>query len=203
MRSILAVVSTSILLSSCTPAAPKLVLDCTAPFTKDASAASLTAHFGAANVTDETVPGPEGSELRATVVFAKDPKRRIEVHFFDEAGRTGLLNARVSEITTQWTGPGGIRMGAGIDAIEKVNGKPFLLTGFDWDMSGYTTDWRGGTFSNRSSGCKVGVRLSPTAASYGQDILGEGPYGSELPSMRAAAPKVVEFSVGYGFETPQ
>ena len=188
-----------LLLSACSPSSPRLVLDCNAPFTKDASAASLAAHFGAANVTDEIIPGPEGSQLRATVIFSKDPARRVEVMFADETGRTGLLRAAVTQASTQWIGPGGVRMGTGMDAIERTNGKAFSLTGFDWDMSGYTTDWHDGTFAKQSPGCRVGMRFSPSAA-HGMDILGEGPYKSDFAGMRLAAPKVVEFSIGYGFE---
>ena len=188
-----------LLLSACSPSSPRLVLDCAAPFTKDASAASLAAHFGADNVTDEIVPGPEGTELRATVIFSKDLARRVEVMFADETGRKGLLRAAVTQASTQWTGPGGVRMGTGMNEVERRNGKAFSLTGYDWDMSGYTTDWHDGTFAQQPDGCRVGMRFSPTAA-HGMDILGEGPYKSDLAGMRLAAPKVVEFSVGYGFE---
>lgn len=34
-------------------------------------------------------------------------------------------------------------MGMEMAQVERLNGKAFTLTGFEWDMSGYTTDWRG------------------------------------------------------------
>ena len=122
MRFSLAAVAAALSLSACGQSAPREVLSCAAPFTKDASAASLSAYFGAANVTDEIVPGPEGTTQRATVIYGKDPKRRVEVLFADETGRRGLMRAAVSEPTTIWTGPGALRMGMGLDAVERATG---------------------------------------------------------------------------------
>ncbi len=199
MHRICAVATSLILVSGCSPAPTRLELGCGAPFTKDASAASLAAHFGAANVRDETVPGPEGSELRATVIFGQDPARRVEVMFADETGRQGLLHAVVKQANTQWTGPGGVRMGMDMTQVERMDAKSFTLTGFEWDMSGFTTDWHDGTFAQQPMGCKVGLRFSP-AASHAPEVNGEGPFSSDAPAMRAANPQVVEFSIGYGFE---
>src|SRR5688572_12871004 len=62
-------------------------LECSGVFGKDSSHARLEQVFGRANVTFETVPGAEGSEDKASVVFGKDPKRRIEVIWHDDKGR--------------------------------------------------------------------------------------------------------------------
>ena len=35
-----------------------------------------------------------------------------------------------------WIGPGGIGNGMKLTDVEKLNGKPFKLAGFDWDGGG-------------------------------------------------------------------
>lgn len=44
-------------------------LECAGPFAKDATAESLASVFGAANVVNQTIDGPEGTTMEATLVF--------------------------------------------------------------------------------------------------------------------------------------
>ena len=68
-------------------AAATNVLDCEGPFGPDASKASLSEFFGAANVVDMNVDGPEGTTNSATVLFPNDPARRVEVLRFHGISR--------------------------------------------------------------------------------------------------------------------
>lgn len=173
------------------------ILSCAAPFTADASAASLSTHFGAANVTEETVYGSEGEDLKATVLFAKEPAKRVEIFFHDEAKREGLASARVEGEASDWRGPSDLRLGETLEETETANGVPFLLAGFGWDMGGVVTDWKGGAFSKAPEGCRIMARFSPGMDDYPAGASGDSYKSSTLPAMRAAKPKLTSISVGW------
>jgi hypothetical protein len=181
-------------------AAGKPNLGCGAPFAQDASFASLQRTFGAANVVDQTVPGPEGTTLDATVLFGNDPARRIEVLWVNEQERAGLLHASIAGERSDVRGPGGLRLGVTLTEVEAINGGPFTLMGFNWDMGGAVVDWQGGALSRERLGCSVSVSFDPGADSAA--VTGDSPYASTLPAMRAAAPRVTRIGIGYPAPEP-
>ncbi len=180
-------------------------LSCREPFVKTATHASLVKHFGAKNVAWETVDGPEGSTYQVTAIHPKDPARRLEVVWRDEDARKDLLGIDVKSETTKWTGPGGVAMRMPIAEIERRNGKPFMLAGFQWDMWGWVRDWKGGKLpaAAKAAGCdNYTVRFDETGDS--SKAAGEGPYASNSKGMKRAKPVVDSFGVGFAYpESPQ
>lgn len=175
-------------------------LSCKGPFTKAATHASLVKHFGAKNVGWETVDGPEGSTYQVTAIFPKDPAKRLEVVWRDEAARKDPLSIDVKSQSTLWTGPGGLAVKMPIAAVEKRNGKPFMLAGFQWDMWGWVLDWKGGKLpaAAKMAGCdSYTVRFNETGDS--SKAVGEGPYTSNAKGMKRAKPVVDAFGVGFAY----
>ncbi len=171
---------------------------CDGVFGKDTSQAKLAATFGAKNVVFQPVDGPEGTKMNATVVFPSDPKRRIEVLWHDETGRKKPATIVVGSQST-WHARG-FRIGEGLAAVEKVNGKPFKLSGLDWTYGGAARDWLGGKLENLSGGCRLGMRFeadpnAPQAARA--SISGDREFMSDNADMRAVTPKIVELVIGY------
>lgn len=173
------------------------VLGCGAPFTPDATPATLAAVFGRENVIPETIDGPEGEPLNVTAIFPNDPQKRIEVMFANEEERTGLVSVTVRDHASLWRGQGGYSFGDGIGAVEAANGKPFVVSGFGWDYGGYVTDWKGGKLGDRGT-CHTTVRFAPEATDIAASVSGDGksPLSSD-PAVRAAMPKVSLFGIGY------
>ena len=68
-------------------------------------------------------------------------------------------------------------------ALDKLNGKPFKLTGLDANIS-TPTDWQGGALAHLPGGCKVGVQLKPDAKTSAE-AKSEGA-GKEFVSTDAA-----------------
>jgi hypothetical protein len=130
---------------------------CNGPFAKDSSHIRLAQVFGAQNVEFTEVDGPDNSKLMASVLFPKDPKRRLEVLWENNATRTStqliVINGQ-----SAWSAPQGLRLGLQIAALEKLNRKPFKLTGFGADGS-TVADWQGGALASLPGGCKLGLRL--------------------------------------------
>ena len=173
------------------------VLGCRAPFTPDATPATLAAHFGRENVIPETIDGPEGQPLNVTAIYPKDPDKRIEVIFANEEERTGLITVMVNQPTSLWKGPGGVGIGAGIAQVEAANGAPFQLQGFGWDYGGFVSDWKGGKLSN-DTGCRLIMRFLTEGADVSPEILGDGAQPmSDDPLVRKADPKVALLGISW------
>lgn len=179
------------------PAPPRQVA-CSGAFAADSSQVRLAQVYGQQNVVFDSVEGPKNTKLAASVLFPKDPTRRLEVLWNNETTRTGtrviVINGR-----SGWTAPRGAKLGMPLPALEKINGKPFKLTGFGADGSN-VADWQGGALTSLPGGCKMGMRLvaDPRAP---QDALAQVAQAKELqssdPGVRAVRPAVAEILIGY------
>jgi hypothetical protein len=182
------------------PATPSRAIACSGAFAKDSSHLKLATAFNSLNVTFAEVDGPEGSKLMASVLFPKDPKRRLEVWWLNEASRSNIylivLNGH-----SAWTAPKGLKLGLPLAAIEKLNGKPFKLKGFDKENSSTITDWDGGALAQLPGGCKSGVRLVSDAKAPQEARDAAAPGSEEFSStdakVRAVKPTVAEIILGY------
>jgi len=174
-----------------------LTLGCEGPFTPEATPATLAAVFGRDNVIPETVDGPEGTQINVTAIYPKDPARRVEVMFRNEEERTGLMSVRIAGANSLWVGPGGVRIGDGVEAVEAANGAPFQMAGFQWDYGGYVTGWKGGKLDNVGE-CLVQARLAPEGERIAPEIMGDGVQPlSDDAAVRAARPHVTEIGISW------
>ena len=129
--------------------------------------------YNTPNVAFTEVDGPENSKLMATVLFPKDAKRRLEVWWLNEAARSGTYLIIINGQST-WSAPKGLKLGLQVAALEKLNGKPFKLKGFDKDNSSTITNWDGGVLGQLPGGCKAGVRLTSDAKAAAGGTPGGG-----------------------------
>lgn len=159
--------------------------------------ASLAERFGAENVRTQTMPGPEGESYEATLVFANDPTRRLEISWNED--KTAIASATVGDPGTQWRGAEGYTIGTPIGDIERLNVMPFKLWGFDWDYGGWVSDWNAGTLSQSTvPGCTVRMRFEPRSQTNTSSASGDSEFSSNDPAMRAADPAVGSFGLLFG-----
>jgi hypothetical protein len=184
------------------PAAPTAAANlhavaCSGPFSKDSSSLRLALTFDSRNLTftDEDI---DGSKVGATIIFAKDPKRRLEVWWQNPANRSGtyliLINGR-----STWSAPGGMRLGLTLAQLEKLNHKPFNVKGFK-DRIASVSDWDGGALASLPGGCKSGVSLQADQKASADAISAlpaDKDYSSDDASLRELKPTVSEVLIGY------
>jgi len=181
------------------PAQPARAVACSGAFAKDSSHLKLAAAFESRNVVFTEVDGADGSKLMASVLFPKDPKRRLEVLWNDESARreTSLI---VINGQSAWTAPKGLRLGLPIAALEKLNGRPFRMRGFGVENEGSVVDWLGGALDVLPGNCQAGVRLKADAKATPSALAAANV--SQLMSsdelIRAVKPAVAEIIIGYG-----
>jgi hypothetical protein len=180
------------------PGAGRTVVACGAgPFAQDSGMLALAMTYGDGNVTF-TQEKVQDSEVGATIVYPKDPRRRLEV-WWSNPNRTGLYLIDIAGKSV-WTGPNGLRLGLTLPELEKLNHKPFKLKGLDKDGVAAVSDWDGGTLAALPGGCKASVSLradSKSAKDAASAISADREYSSSDSAVRAAKLGVSEILIGY------
>ena len=181
------------------PAAAGRTVACSGTFGKDSSHLKLAMTFDSRNITFTDVESTGGTKVPASVLFPKDPKRRLEVWWANPAARSDtyliVINGK-----SDWVAPGGLRLGLNLAALEKLNHKAFKLKGFDKDGTAAVSDWDGGALASLAGGCKSGVSLRAdpkVPADTVATLAADKEYSSADPEMRAVKPAVSEILIGY------
>jgi hypothetical protein len=181
------------------PADGKNVLQCDGAFAKDTSHAKLLQAFGKSSVAFMDVEGVEGDKMKASVVYPDDSRRRVEIVWHDEKTRSRPATIRVG-FKSKWRTVRGLHIGSELGEVEKLNGKPFKMLGFDWDYGGRVSDWDGGALAVVSGGCDFRVAFEPwaDAPDAARDkVSGDKVFLSTDPNMRASRPTVSEIIISY------
>jgi hypothetical protein len=180
-------------------AAKPNIIACSGVFAKDSSHTKLASAFQSRNVSSTQVDNNVGGKTTASVIYAKDPKRRLEVWWSKSASKSDT-HLIVINGQSDWIAPGELHLGLTLAELEKLNGKPFKLSGFDRDHVATLSDWDGGTLSALAGGCKVGISLradpKTPAATLGA-LPADRAFASSDASLRAANPTVSEILVAY------
>jgi hypothetical protein len=179
------------------PAQPARAVTCGGAFAKDSSHLKLATAYKPENIVFTEVDASEGKKLMATVLFPKDPKRRLEVWWDNETSRSGTYLIVINGQST-WSAPKGLKLGLQIAQLERLNGKPFKLKGFGGSTEGSVSDWQGGALESIAGGCKVGVSMRADAKTSPDAIeLASSELASTDAAVKAIKPAVSEIIVGY------
>jgi hypothetical protein len=182
------------------PAEPARTVACSnGAFAKNSGHLRLAQAYGVHNVDFTQVAGDDGSTLMASVLFPNDPKKRLEVLWDDDNERAGTRMIVIDNQST-WTAQKGVHLGLPLAAMEKLNGKPFKLMGFDKGGMAVVTDWNGGALGLLTDGCRMTVEFKPDQKAPAPALEAAGAdkeFASSDPAIRAAKPTVGEILVGY------
>jgi len=173
-------------------AAPSFTVACSGVFAKDTNHLKLAVKYDSRNIAYTDVDGPDQAKMKATVLFPRDPKRRLEVLWDNDASRSGVQVISING-QSNWTAPKGLKLGMSIAALEKLNQRAFRLSAFGADGNASVLDWQGGALAALPGGCKVGVRL---AAERG-NTTGDRELLSNDAALKAVKANVAEILLGY------
>ncbi len=175
------------------------VVACSGVFGPDSSHAKLAMAFRSRNVTFTHVNATAGGRAMASVLYAKDPKQRLEIWWSKPANRSDT-HLIVINGQSDWIAPGELHLGLTLAELEKLNGKPFKLSGFDKDHVAALTEWDGGQLGTLAGGCKIGINLRPDpktpSASLG-GLSADHAFTSSDTALRAVNPTVSEILIAY------
>jgi hypothetical protein len=179
-------------------AAPgRTVITCSGPFAKDSGMLALAMAYDSRNVTFTEID-VAGAKVGTSIVYPKDPKRRLEV-WWSNPNRTGTYLILINGQST-WTGPGGLHLGLTLAQLEKLNHKPFKVKGFDKDGVATVSDWDSGALATLPGGCKAGLSLHAdpkAAADAASTLTADKEFVSTDDALRAVKPTVSEILIGY------
>jgi hypothetical protein len=178
---------------------PAYTVTCSDVFAKDSTHLKLASKYGSRNAVSGEVDGPDGSKLRATILFPNEPTRRLEVVWNNEAERTDVLVIAING-KSHWIGPKGLKLGLTLAALEKLNGRPFRLRGFTAGGPASVLDWNGGELTSLPGGCKVGIRLFADAKAAGaalNAVSADKEMLSNETALREVKPIIGEILIGY------
>lgn len=180
------------------PVASSPSVSCSGIFAKDSTHLKLAQLVGAKNIEFTAVAAAEGSTVNASVLYPKDPKHRLEVMWQNETARSDISLIVITG-QSRVRAPKGLRLGLALAALEKINGKPFRLSGVDQPGGSRAIDWQAGALAALPGGCQVGIKLKPDSkatpdalqAAAGKEFL------SNDPAIRAVKPVIAEIVIGY------
>ncbi|MEP0190617.1 MAG: hypothetical protein ABJP70_08345 [Erythrobacter sp.] len=170
-------------------------LTCSNPVKADDTGKTLVERYGK-DAKVEMLSGPEGTQVAGVVLWDGDPKRVIEVGFFDDA-RTELGFVRFFE-GSDWT-LAELETGDTLERVIDINNKPIKFYGFEWDYGGGVTDLGGGALDSIGS-CSVGMRLAydiEGGSLIPNSLIGDREVSSTEPEVDKAHILVNELSIGF------
>jgi len=190
---------------------PPRELTCDATFGPAIASTDLVRRFGSANVSTEDIEGggAEGDTEPATVLFAKDPADRVEIHWKDKTLRRSPRFVGIHGTRSRWRTRLGLTLGIDLRRLERLNQRPFRLAGFGFDGEGAVLSWAGGALEKSDTkNCWIFVRMAAEwpADADGQrtyrQVEGDKNFSSAHPAMRVLDPTIREITLIYGPRGP-
>ena len=180
-------------------------LDCTGPFARDAAERDVARAFGAANVERAAIDVGEAMTEPGTLVFAGDRTKRIEILWRDKTtyarpSAVILRNGSTWRVALAGTPDAGVAIGATLAEVEAMNGKPFTIAGFGWDLGGFAGGWHGGRLDRPVGGCSLALRFDPATNAPGEaldKVNGDVEFESSNAYIQATKPVVIEMILGW------
>lgn len=143
------------------------------------SLGDLERAYGKENVEDGELDGPEGSTLPGARLFA-GTERELEVVW----GESEKIVQLVRIIGTAWVFENGLKAGMSVEEVEKINGKPFKIFGWEWDYGGSAIIEEGELAG------KVMLRFDPGSDEIPAGLVGDVELSSTDAKVRALKPVV-------------
>jgi hypothetical protein len=166
--------------------------------------ADLVQRFGAAHVRRGEIAYAESDVADGTVLFPDDSARLMEIVWRDSAGRARPDLVTVGRRSTRWVVAPGVRPGMTLAELERLNGRPFTVTGADPNTGALTVlSWDGGRLDSLWTGPgRVWVQLAPPdSVAVPAEVEGGEDRDRKLPSghplLRRLNPRVDGITLGF------
>ncbi len=107
---------------------------------------SLIERLGPEHVERGDLMIGEGQIVEATYLFSGTEKELILL--WDAEDFEHLREVRITKANSPWKTEEGLSVGTDLKTLEGINGKPFVISGFQWDYAGSTVSWNAGKVSS-------------------------------------------------------
>ncbi|WP_395747978.1 hypothetical protein [Prosthecobacter sp.] len=148
------------------------------------TAADIEHAYGKDSLKQQKISGAEGEEIEGAKLFAETDRELEIVWDPDNEKKKVVFDIRV--IGKAWKFENGLKAGMTVEEVEKINGRPFKIAGFEWDYGGYA-NFDGGKLAG-----KVSIRFNPSVENIPPYLSGDKQLSSNDKQLRAAKPLVEE-----------
>jgi hypothetical protein len=151
---------------------------------------SLLVLFGAANVKDERICGPECIDsIDVTKVYPGTPKE-ITVYWRDSLYHKAIVYLENWEPGSPYHTRTGLKISSTLKEMLAINGQRITFSGFGWDYGGYVQSYNGGTMDKSP----VGFRLN-LVDNFSDSLMGDTELTTDMPSVKKVLDKIVVYQL--------
>jgi hypothetical protein len=152
--------------------------------------AELPKIYGADNVQFTTIHAPGGGQEDPGAFFRRGTPDALEIVFSEDSKRI----QSVTILGKNWVSAAGLRVGASLAQLERLNGGPFQFSGFGWDYGGQV-------FARGRALKDVAIFIGMTRNVDGkavEQVTGERKFSSRHPALKNLGIEVVLITVDFG-----
>lgn len=162
--------------------------------TKNTDFVELQTLYGASNVKDERICGPECADSIDVTKIYPEKNNEFIVYWKDS-----LYHKTIAFIETYLpNGPyhtaTGLKINSTLEELLKINGKKIIFSGFDWDYGGFIQDYSLGTLQNSPIGFRLGLDEDG-----GTEVSGDSDFNTDMPAVKKILSKIKISSVSLSF----
>ncbi len=142
--------------------------------------AGLQTIFGAANVKDERICGPECIDSLDVTIIYPETSKEIIVHWKDSLYHKKIVYIETSGEEGPYRTPTGLKIGTTLRELLKLNGQKITFSGFGWDYGGYIQSYNNGTLEKSG----VHFRLDLFSHSDDNSLLGDMELNTDMATVQ-------------------
>ena len=162
--------------------------------TSSTTKSALSKLYDKANIKEIVVFSYEGIDIKGTEVIFDNTADNLTIEWYDDNLTPRVI--RIKNPNSNWKTKEGVGMSSTIKEVEKANGKPFTIYGYEIDayLAGKVKNWNSGNLQGLSLQFKITKKL--TDEEY-MEMIGDGGIMSNDPLLEKAGLQVGNISVGF------
>ncbi|MCX6315947.1 MAG: hypothetical protein NTW29_01545 [Bacteroidetes bacterium] len=177
-----------------------LVTDSTwGPITATDDITALQKHFGAENVKDERVCGPECVDSIDITFIYPETSRQIRIHWQDSAYHKKIGFIEAWDSASPYHTAAGIRCGSTLKELLSLNGSKITFTGFGWDYGGFIQGYGNGKLEKSNIGFRLDSGEWDSKWSDADSLMGDVTLDTDVPAVKRSLDRIKVYYLSLSF----
>ncbi|HRX14782.1 MAG TPA: SH3 domain-containing protein [Spirochaetota bacterium] len=169
------------------------------PVSAKISETSLIEEVGEENIRRKQIPAGEGEFENGHVLYenSNDEMEILWSGQYEKPVTTVILRKKNSK----WKTAEGITVGMTLEELEKINGKPVIFLGFDWDYGGYVMSFNGGVLEKYKGLLNIRIYYTQETDTESIDfneysqVIGDREIVSDNPVLKKMKIEIIEMRI--------
>lgn len=146
--------------------------------------------FGASNVIDERICGPECVDSIDVTIIYKETNKELIIHWKENKYHQ-LIGMIESYAAAPYHTKEHLKIGSTMRDLLKENGQPINFMGFSWDYGGGISNYNNG----KLDGSNIRFRLDLKGESIDNSLLGDVELSTEMPNAKKNLDNMVVYQL--------